>query len=132
MIENVLKQYKDNIALSDAKGTSLTYETLDQKSTELFDTIGGRTLVFSFCRNEAGSVLGYVTFLRYHIVPVLLNAEIETELRQQLIGIYEPAFLYLPKEMAEAFSDYEKVWESYVYCLLRTSYAMEKTMYQEL
>ena len=56
MIENVLKQYKDNIALSDAKGTSLTYETLDQKSAELFDTIGGRTLVFSFCRNEAGSV----------------------------------------------------------------------------
>ena len=97
MIENVLKQYKDNIALSDAKGPSLTYETLDQKSTELFDTIGGRTLVFSFCRNEAGSVLGYVTFLRYHIVPVLLNAEIETELRQQLIGIYEPAFLYLPR-----------------------------------
>lgn len=98
MIENVLKQYKDNIALSDAKGTSLTYETLDQKSTELYDTIGGRTLVFSFCRNEAGSVLGYVTFLRYHIVPVLLNAEIETELRQQLIGIYELLFYIFQKK----------------------------------
>ena len=34
--------------------------------------------------------------------------------------------------MAEEFSDYESVWESYGYCLLRTSYAMEKTMYQEL
>ncbi len=45
MIENVLKQYKDNIALSDAKGTSLTYETLDQKSTELFDTIGASCIL---------------------------------------------------------------------------------------
>lgn len=132
MIENLLKQHKDNIALSDAKGTVLTYGILEQKSAELFKVIGKRTLVFSFCRNEVGSVLGYITFLRYHIVPVLLNAEIETELRQQLIEIYEPAFLYLPEEMTEAFSNYERVWESYGYCLLRTSYAMEKTMYQEL
>lgn len=48
MIENILKQYKDHIALSDAKGTSLMYEILDQKSAELFHVIGKRTLVFSF------------------------------------------------------------------------------------
>ncbi|WP_038703883.1 AMP-binding protein [Planococcus sp. PAMC 21323] len=56
--------------------------------------VGERTLVFCLCSNNKESLFGYVGFLRGHVVPVLLDASIQTERLNKLITIYKPAYIW--------------------------------------
>lgn len=129
---NDLDNWKDSQALIDSEGNQLLYSQLEAYTNQLGDVIGKRTLVFSFCKNCIGSVIGYVAFLKKRIVPLLLKADMEEELRNNLIHIYQPGFLYVPKEMKEIFVDYQCIWEEKGYCLLRTEYSVNIEMYPEL
>lgn len=129
---NELGNWAVHQALVDAQGNSLSYLQLEVYTNQLGDVIGKRTLVFSFCKNSIGSVIGYVAFLKKRIVPLLLKADMEEELRSNLIHLYQPGYLYVPKEMKEIFTDYNCVWENMGYCLFRTEYSEEIEMYPEL
>lgn len=106
-----LEKWKTNQAFIDSTGNSMTYQELEIYTSELKTVIGKRTLVFSFSNNTIGSVTGYISFLKNKIVPLLLKADIEKELRNNLIEIYQPSYLYIPENMKEEFSAYHCVWE---------------------
>ena len=72
-----LEKFKENIALIDEYGTQLTYGQLNTNANTLAETIGKRCLVFSLCRNEVGSVLGYTAFVNNGIVTCQLNSHLE-------------------------------------------------------
>ncbi len=129
---NKLESWNGQQALVDSRGNSLSYSQLELYANQLGDVIGRRTLVFSFCKNSIGSVLGYVAFLKKKVVPLLLKADMEAELRSNLIHLYQPAYLYIPKEMEEQFSGYNCVWEEWDYCLLQTGYSKSVEMCPEL
>lgn len=112
-----LSEHKDNIALKDEYGNALTYEQLSTESKILAEIIGKRVLVFSLCRNEIGSVLGYVGFINNGIVPVLLNSHLEENLLSNLLTTYEPSYLWVPKDQVEQFTDTEVKYEKYGYAL---------------
>ena len=65
-----LDKFKDNKALIDEQGNSLSYSELNQESIKLFEIINKRCLVFLLCENSIGSVLGYVSFIKNRVVPV--------------------------------------------------------------
>ncbi|MCI8482858.1 MAG: AMP-binding protein [Lachnospiraceae bacterium] len=125
-------KWKDHTACIDSKGNSLTYEELEKEAEILGNTIGERTLVFSYCENAIGSILGYVSFLKHRVVPVLLAADLEKELRESLLRLYQPSYLYVPNRMKKEFELCESVWEKFDYCLLRTKYSKKVEMYSEL
>ena len=116
-----LKQYAENQALRDDNGATLSYAALAAEGDALADAVGDRCLVFSLCRNEIGSVLGYTAFLNHRIVPVLLNAHLDRALLDELLTKYCPAYLWVPADQADSFEDMETVHSAHGYCLLKTS-----------
>ncbi|SDB15656.1 AMP-binding protein [Eubacterium oxidoreducens] len=112
----------NNTAFIDDQNNSITYEELEEMKSQLAAKLKGRrNLVFSFCKNSIGSVVGYLAFLASKNVPLLLKADIDQELRENLIQIYRPQYLYVPVEMKEAYAAYKEVWNRYDYVLLQTA-----------
>ncbi len=119
---NELGKWGDHAAVTDAFGKMITYADLDGCADEIGASAAARSLVFAFCKNEIGSVAGYVSFLKNKIVPVLLKADMERELRNDLIEAYQPGYLYVPEGMETEFPKYEAVWKNYGYRLLKTRF----------
>ena len=127
-----LDKYSSNNAFTDEYGKSVTYEMLSEEADKIYGAIGHRCLVFSLCQNSLGSVIGYVSFINSRVVPVLLNSELERELLLNLLSVYKPAFIWMPEEMFDSFSDVTNVYSSYGYILAKTSYDMEYPLYEDL
>lgn len=127
-----LKKYKENIAVLDDCGNQMTYEELDKFCNEIGEKLTNRSLVFSFCGNNIGSICGYVSFLYHHVVPVLLDQHIAKDLRENLLAIYQPDYVYIPKDLYEDFSDMDCVWEAKGYRLCKTGYPLQNTLYPDL
>ena len=116
------EQFSDLIALRDDCGNSLSYAQLKQEGDDLCRTVDGRCLVFVLCRNELGSVLGYTAFVNGGIVPLLLNAGMESGLRDHLIRLYRPSFLWIPDDMRDSLADMREVYSAHGYVLLATDF----------
>ncbi len=127
-----LTQFKENIAVQDEYGNKFTYDQLDSHATRLAKKVGGRCLVFSLCRNEIGSVIGYVGFINNGIVSVQLNSHLEEKLLQNLIDAYKPAFIWAPKDQKEHFTWAETVYKTFGYELLKTGFDKRYELYDEL
>lgn len=127
-----LEQYKGRTALIDEFGNELSYDLLKSESYVLAETVGKRCLVFCLCKNEIGSILGYVSFVNNGIVPVLLNAHLEKEILQNLMGIYEPTYLWVPEEQAGQFPGMIKRQGIHNYVLLETGYKKKYPLNDEL
>lgn len=124
--------YRDNVAVVDEFGGRLNYSELNTHGQALADAAGGRCLVFCLCRNEIGSVLGYVSFVNHGIVPVMLNSHLETALMENLLATYRPAYLWVPEDQLAQFAGMEKVYGDCGYALLKTAYSSGYPLYEEL
>lgn len=127
-----LIDFGDRTALLDEYGTSLSYSQLNESSLELAGKVGRRCLVFCLCRNEIGSILGYVGFMNNSIVPVLLNSQLEEGLLQNLLCAYNPSYLWVPVDLVGQFPGMESIYTAYGYCLLRTGYSKDYPLYENL
>ena len=101
-----LKKFSDNAAVISEDGTKTTYSQFAEMTDKLASAVGGRCLVMNFCKNEIGSLLGYVTFLNNNIVPIMVAADLERGLLHSLIELYQPDFLWLPNDVKDEFSQY--------------------------
>ena len=127
-----LEDYRDNIALCDEYGNEMTYGTLDVESQKIAGFVNRRCLVFCLCRNEIGSVIGYVAFLNNGIVPVQLSSNLEEELLDNLLKTYEPSYLWVPQDKIHSFDNFEIVYANYGYSLLKTNYKKKYKLFEEL
>ena len=125
-------QFGKSIALIDEYGSQMTYEELDSEALALAEKIGHRCLTFVLCRNEIGSVLGYVGFINNAVVPVMLNSHLEADLLQRLLTAYAPSYLWIPKDQLDQFPDMKATYEAYGYVLLKTGYQIDYPLYDEL
>lgn len=114
-----LLSFKNNVAVITDGGEYITYGGISDFSELIYQKAGGRCLVFQLCRNQIGSFVGYVSFVSKKIVPLLLDASLETALLQSLISIYRPAYLWLPADRIKDFPDNEIVLESFGYSLMK-------------
>lgn len=127
-----LAQFRNRTAVIDQFGNKLAYEKLDSEARALADTVGRRCLVFCLCRNEIGSLLGYVAFINRGIVPVLLNSSLEEDLLNNLLDTYNPAFLWIPKDQLSQFPDLIVAFKAHDYVLLKTNYGKDYPLYGDL
>lgn len=127
-----LEQFGDSTAVLDEYGVSVTYIGLKKESEKIAEAIGRRCLVFSLCRNEIGSLVGYVGFINNNILPVMLNSHLDKELLNNLLEMYKPCYLWIPKEQENQFKGMEIVYHAYKYVLLKTGYEKEYPLYDEL
>ena len=148
------EKFTSDTALIAEDGKTVTYSEMIGAGEEIFGAIGRRCLVFSLCRNEIGSIIGYTAFLQNRVVPLLLSASIDKELLLNLLELYKPAYVWLPKDMEEDVpgllkdanyssgeshstggnhsDDARSVISVYDYSLVRTNYDSEFDLYDEL
>lgn len=129
-----LERYAEHIAMIDDKGVQITYRDMAVVQQRIAEAIRRRTLVVSLCRNSIGSVAGYVAFLNLQVVPIMLSANLEVSLMENLFTVYAPSFIWLPSDMVsdEFFSQMEVVCSAHDYSLLKTGYDRAFPLYDEL
>lgn len=127
-----LERFASNVALQDEGGSCISYGALDSACKELFDHINRRCLIFILCRNSVGSVIGYVSSLNNHVVPVLLNADLDDELLDNLINLYKPTYIWLPKEKTSVISEADIVYSEWEYSLVQTAFDTEYPLFDDL
>lgn len=125
-------KFKENTAVVDEYGKSLTYAELEEATDIINQRIEKRCLVFCLCKNEIGSVVGYAAFIQHNIVPVLLNVHLENSLLLNLLDTYHPSYIWLPSNQVEHFPEWKVVIELYDYSLLKTNYSNEYSLYDDL
>lgn len=89
---------KEKIFLYSDKGEIITYGDLDKVCKQFGKKMKARRLAFLLCKNNVESVLFYMACLRNRVVPLLLDAKMDYNLIENLKGIYEPDYMYAPKE----------------------------------
>lgn len=118
MLFNNLYKFSENIAII-TESNSITYGGIIEFSNRIKKKISKRSLVFSLCRNEEGSVLGYISFILNGVVPLLLDASIEKNSLENLINIYKPNFLWVPNDIINKFNYRDIVFAESGYSLLK-------------
>ncbi len=127
-----LDRFHGSIAFEDEYGNKLTYEELNLYSTELANIIGRRCLVFSLCRNEIGSVIGYTSFVNNKIASCQLSSHLDKDLLNELLENYKPELIWLPKDMRDEFASLKPLYDAFNYVLLKTHYNETYPLYDEL
>ena len=117
-----LENFRENIAVITETGEQISYAKLAQSCSEFASNIKKRCLIFNLCRNEIGSLVGYIGCLNAKIVPLMVKSDLDGELLQELINTYKPDYINLPSDIAINFSDYKTVYENLNYTLLKTPY----------
>lgn len=127
-----LLKFGEKIALIDENDNQMTYGELNHESLLLADRIGHRCLVFSLCRNEIGSVLGYTAFINNGIVPVMVSSHLEDGLFKNLLGTYSPEYLWVPEDMTAKFVGMSVRFKAHDYALLETKFDKRYPLFEEL
>jgi acyl-coenzyme A synthetase/AMP-(fatty) acid ligase len=126
------EKFGDKVAFLDDRSQQITYQELAQYSEKLGNVLEARKLAFCLCENSVGSAVGYLSFLRNGVVPLMLDRKIDEELLNHLLTVYQPAYVYCPADMQEKFSDYDAVHEGFVYVLKHAKTETEVQLYQDL
>ena len=115
------KHPKERLAVVDNAGNRLTYGELCDHANSIGPKLEPRAMVFCLCKNEAGSLAGYIGMVEHNAIPLVLSSKIDGELLNTLLETYTPAYLWVPVEMQEQFA-YPCVHTELGYALLRTGH----------
>jgi len=126
-----LDNFNKNIAVITENDRKITYTELKNYCKELTDNIKSRCLVFNLCKNEIGSLIGYIGFLNAKIVPLMLKADLEDALFKSLLNEYKPSYIWLPRKSADKY-DFKKIYGNFNYVLLKTNFTEHYALYEEL
>ena len=103
------RQYDSNIALIEADGRTWTYSELHADIDAFQERIrDDKSLIFILSQNNLESIVAYFSALENQHVPLLLNADIHSELLTELIQIYQPNYIWLPNSYDFESVDYHQ------------------------
>ena len=77
-------------------GRGVSYAELKRMTDEWAAKVPPRSLVFLLVGNNLDSLVAYVACLNHGIVPLMLDARIDTALLQRFLDIYNPDYIWRP------------------------------------
>ncbi|KTS74618.1 AMP-binding protein [Pantoea stewartii] len=101
MFQRTEQQNPSQIAVIDDSGNTLTYYELTQLADELARHLTSGTIIFIFCENSIGTLIGYLACLRKGAVPLMLDSQLDLQRISTLTECYYPAFFWQPIEITE-------------------------------
>lgn len=125
-------KYNDRTAVIADEGSVLSYRELAEFTRQIGAVVPARSLLFALCENSVGSLAGCMAFLNNRLVPLLLDAELDRQLLNRLLAVYQPEFLYLPTRFRSEFLSYTVLHEAYDYVLLQTEYTARAALHDDL
>ena len=126
--------YSSEPILVEDNESVFSYNELNSFTNEVhfLGTSEMKPLIFCLCKNTIPSVAGYIAFLRTGIVPLLLDAEQDISLINNLLSIYEPLYIWLPQDLEGSFGNTEKIFSFQSYVLLKTNFNKSIKLYDDL
>lgn len=93
-----LDQFSPRIAAIDSDGVTHTYAELIERSDTFASRLDGhcKRLVFILCSNNIETLTGYLGTIRSGHTGILLAANIDSELLDNLLELYKPDYLWHP------------------------------------
>lgn len=116
---------ENNIAIADAFGREYTYGQLENLSCCYEKMIPKRSIVLILCDYDIETVALYYSLINSHIVPMLVDKQLDKGLLQRLIMVYEPQYIWGKRDEGDSFMHIlmqeEKVKETHI--LWRTKFS---------
>lgn len=101
MFLDIDKKDRNSYVAIDDFGRRLTYGELCG-FVKQYEGLGlSRAVVFCFCDNSIGAFAGYMAIMSTRQVPLMLSANMNSTLVDNLINEYEPMYCWMPKQMAK-------------------------------
>ncbi len=116
-----LEAFGTNIAFINEFGQPFSYSDLASISDDFGQDLDSRKLVLCVASNSGDFFTGYIGFLRKKLVPLLLASQTDSFQIKNLIDIYKPTYIFIPKDSFFIPHDYEKVSTHGFYELLVNS-----------
>lgn len=114
-----LKSYGKRVAIEE-NDVIYTYSDLYDMTEEIRSLFERKSLIFVLSQNTLGSLVGYLSFLNYGMVPLMLEENIDRNLLNNLINEYKPDYFWIPDKDVQGFPHYQKIFSKYEYALLKT------------
>lgn len=127
-----IEKNQDRIAVIEDNQRQLTYRELVEAAEKISASMEEREVVFLLCRNTIEALTGYVGFLRKKVVPVLMDAEIDDMLFDNLLKTYCPKYVYKPQDIQKDFNVAENVWVGEDYELIVNADGVKSELHPEL
>ena len=127
---DTIEQYGERTAIYGDRAYS--YEEMIEAADAIAREVGDRTLVFCLCANTKESIFGYVGFLRGRIVPLLLDAAIQSEQLQHLMDRYRPTHIWANREHDLLAQEMDRTYEYGDYALFACPQVTEHELHDEL
>jgi non-ribosomal peptide synthetase component E (peptide arylation enzyme) len=118
LFNSELNKYINNIAIIDDNDFEITYKDLFSLSDSLNKHLTEKSLIFTLCENNIGSIIGYFSFLNNRHVQLMLDATIDPIRLQNLISLYNPNYLWLPNSLLEGFLNSKIIYSNWNYSLI--------------
>lgn len=125
-------KFSGNTAVITESGDKVSYSALGRYCADLTQNIPHRCLAFNLCKNELGSLVGYVGFLNAGVVPLMLKSDLDVGLLRELIEKYKPDYIHVLSDMVELYSDCKCVYQNLGYALLKTKYECVYPLHDDL
>jgi acyl-coenzyme A synthetase/AMP-(fatty) acid ligase len=127
-----IELYGDSVAIVTEDKENISYKHLVSCADVFKKIITQRCLVFSFSENTEESVIGYIGFLRARVVPFLLSNNIKPDLLKNLVHLYKPSYIWVPKNNAAIIENGTEVHTYKNYVLIKTSAIVDYSIHEDL
>ena len=97
---------------------TVTYQELWEEAERISACVAPRSLVFLLARNSLAAIAGYVGFVQNGIVPVMIDAALDSGLLTALRTAYRPGYAWVSEECAEEFQPSRTILRRDEYVLL--------------
>lgn len=124
--------YSDSVALVTDKNEHFSYRELESFANILYSKINHRCLVFCLCHNTIDSLKGYLSFVTNKVVPLMLDSDLEIELLNGLIKIYQPEYLWLPSERLNEVEFQQIDYQTAEYSLVKLNQVKQYPLHSDL
>lgn len=102
MFINKENRNSSETAIMDGYGNRFSYGYLEELAKEYGAVIESRSLVIILCDFEIDTLAFYYCMLVNHIVPILVDAKLDTEMLGELMERYQPQYIWKPMESESA------------------------------
>ncbi len=120
---NSLEKFKKNIALINNNEDEYSYEHLLKLINLINAKIKKRSLILLITSNSAESIIGYVSFIKFNNVTILLDNNFTIEYANKIIKKYQPNYIFSPK-------NYLQKAGTILACNFLKEYSLIKTNYK--
>ena len=106
-----------SLSVITGRGERLCSEEFDNELLEFGKHIEKRSLMFCLCKNELGSLVGYLGAMKNKVVPVMLDAAKDSALMKHLLDIYRPNYIWAPRDSIVVYG--QPCYTAYEYALYK-------------